>query len=93
MEALQVTWIEKDESDRYRRISRIGGNGFSHTIIEAIMNLHHGNCRYWMIHDGAPVWIVLDTRPGAAYLRAEDDISEPDILLSLATDCAGENAS
>ncbi|MGB3626066.1 MAG: hypothetical protein WA989_09565 [Henriciella sp.] len=84
MKARQVTWVERDEADRYRRISRLGGADFNHTIIEAIMNMHHGVCRYWMIYDGAPVWIVLDTRPGAAYLRAEHDQGEPDMLLSLA---------
>ena len=93
MKALQVTWIERDENDRHRRISRLGGEDFNHTIIEAIMNVHHGECRYWLVHDGAPVWIVLDTRPGTAYLRAEHDIGEPDILLSLSADGTGENAA
>ncbi|WP_084397105.1 DUF3892 domain-containing protein [Henriciella aquimarina] len=86
MKARQVKWVERNEADPSRRISRIGGDGFNHTIEEAIINMHQETCRYWMVHQGAPVWIVLDTRPGPAYLRAEDDISEPDILLSLARD-------
>lgn len=85
MESKQVKWVERDETDRSRRIARLGGDGFSHTVLEAIMNIHQGICRYWMVHDGAPVWIVLDTRPGPAYLRAQIDIGEPDILLSLSS--------
>lgn len=83
MKARQVKWIERNETDPGRRISRLGGDDFTHTVLEAIMNVHHDECRYWMVYQGAPVWIVLDTRPGTAYLRAEPDISEPDILLSL----------
>jgi len=88
MKTRQITWVERNESDPHRRIKRLGGDGFSHSILEAITNIHQNLCRYWMIHDGAPVWIVLDTRPGAAYLRTEDDITEPDILLSLSDDDA-----
>ena len=84
MKTYQVTWVERDETDRFRRISKLGGEAFTHTIVEAILNLHHGHCRYWMVHEGAPVWIVLDARPGPAYLRTEQDSSEPDILLALA---------
>ena len=83
MIARQVKWIERNEDDPCWRIARLGGDGFSHTVQEAIINLHHDRCRYWMVHQGAPVWIVLDTRPGPVYLRTEEDIGEPDILLSL----------
>ena len=83
MKARQVTWVERNEDDPARRISRLGGEDFSHSILEAIMNIHHGVCRYWLGHEGAPVWIVLDTRPGPAYLRGEHDPGEPDTLLSL----------
>ncbi|WP_300381120.1 DUF3892 domain-containing protein [Henriciella sp.] len=83
MKARQVKWVERNETDPHRRISRLGGDDFTHTVLEAIMNVHHGECRYWMIYQGAPVWIVLDTRPGAAYLRTEFDAGEPDMLLSL----------
>ena len=84
METRQVKWVERNEDDTARRISRLGGDGFCDTIVQAIMNIHHGLCRYWMIYEDAPVWIVLDTRPGPAYLRAQADIGDPDILLSLA---------
>ncbi len=86
MKTYQITWVERDESDPHRRIKRLGGDGFSHSILEAIMNLHQEACRYWLVHEGAPAWIVLDTRPGTAYLRAESDVVEPEILLSLSVD-------
>ena len=93
MKAKQIPWVERDESDPHRRIKRLGGDGFCHSILEAIMNVHHGECRYWMVHDGAPVWVVLDTRPGSAYLRAEQDDVEPDILLSLSVNQKDEDAA
>lgn len=84
MKTLHVTWVERDESDPCRRIARLGGEGFSHSIMDAIFNLHQGICRYWMLHENAPVWILLDVRPGPAYLRTELDDIEPETLLTLA---------
>lgn len=93
MQARQVKWVERNEADPHRRISRLGGDDFEHTILEAIMNIHQGACRYWMVHEGAPVWLVLDTRPGPAYLRTEQDIGEPDLLLNLSMRNCEESAA
>lgn len=84
MKTRQVKWVVRNESDVSRRISRIGGDDFDHSIVEAIMNIHLDRCRYWFIRQNEPLWIVIDTRPGTPYLRAECDITEPDFLLSLA---------
>lgn len=84
MDYKQVTWVERDDLNPARRIAALGGKDFRHSAVEAIMNVHFERCRYWMIHAGAPVWIVLDTRPGMIYLRTQADEEEPDILLSLA---------
>lgn len=84
MDYKQVTWVERDDANPARRIAALGGVDFRHTAVEAIMNIHFKRCGYWMVHAGAPVKIVLDTRPGIIYLRARADEEEPDILLSLA---------
>lgn len=78
--------MERDESDPRRRIKRLGGDGFNHSILEVIKNLHQETCRYWLVQDAAPVWIVLDTRPSTAYLRAEADAGEPESLFSVSID-------
>ena len=79
----QVKWVIRNEADPARRISRLGGDDFDHSIAEAIMDVHLGACSYWMAHEGQTVCIILDTRPGPAYLRTERDCGEPDLLLSL----------
>ncbi|RAN32764.1 hypothetical protein [Hyphomonas pacifica] len=84
MDYKQVTWVERDDANPARRISALGGRDFRHSAVEAIMNIHFERCGYWMMHAGAPVWIVLDTRPGIIYLRTQTDEAEPEILLSLA---------
>lgn len=83
MKSRQVKWIIRNEADAARRIARLGGDDFDHSIAEAIMNVHHGACSYWMVHEGQAVSIILDTRPGPAYLRTERDCGEPELLLSL----------
>jgi hypothetical protein len=87
MSDLRITCITPDGSDADRRIDAVGGNGFYHTIEEAIAFIQSGTHRYWTHVQGKSVWVEVAHRPkGVAYLKTEDDGFPPNNLLSL-PDC------
>lgn len=79
----QVKWITPNLRDTSRRIARVGGDDFDHSISEVIMNLHMRRYRYWIDVKGKRIWLELATRIGPIYVKAETDDYEPEALLSL----------
>lgn len=49
MKSKQVKWVVRNEADPHRRISSLGGDDFEHSIIQAMMNIHHDKYRYWAV--------------------------------------------
>jgi hypothetical protein len=87
MSDLRITCITPDGSDSDRRIDAVGGDGFYHTIDDAIAFIQNGTHRYWTHVQGKSVWVEVAYRPnGVAYLKTEDDGFPPNNLLSL-RDC------
>ena len=84
MADLRITCITPDSSDADRRIDAVGGDGFYHTIDEAISNIKRGVNKYWTHVQGKSVWVVVERRPnGVEYLKTENDGFPPNNLLSL----------
>jgi hypothetical protein len=79
----QVKWVIPNSTDPARQIARLGGEDFDHSISEAIANAHLELCRYYIKVEDREVELVVDVRPGPAYLRAAEGIGDPDLLLSL----------
>jgi len=85
MADLRITCITPDSTDADRRIDAVGGDGFYHTIDEAIRYINNGTHRYWTHVQGKSVWVEVDHRNGVAFLRTETDGFPPNNLLSLMT--------
>jgi len=84
MADLRITCITRDGSDQDRRIDAVGGDGFYHTIEQAIAYIKNSTHRYWTHVQGKSVWVVVARRPnGVEYLKTEDDGFPPNNLLSL----------
>lgn len=85
MSVLKVTCITRDELDADRMINAIGGDGFYHTIDEAIGYINSRTHQYWTKVEDESVWLEVGYRPnGIAYLKTEYDDFPPNSLLSFA---------
>lgn len=84
MSVLRVTCMTRDELNAGRRIDAIGGDGFYHTIDEAIGYINSRTHQYWTEVEDESVWVEVAYQPnGIAYLKTEHDGFPPNSLLSL----------
>jgi len=84
MSVLRVSCITRSLSDPDGGIRAIGGEGFHHTVEEAIDAINGRTHQYWAEVEGESVWLeVAHTADGEAYLKTEKDGFPPKNLLSL----------
>lgn len=85
MATLRVECITPDSSDTDRRIDAVGGEGFYHTIDEAIRNIQNNIHTYYTMVNGAVALIVVREHPrsGRLFLQTLDDHWPQNNLLNL----------
>lgn len=84
MSVLRVTCVTKDELDPDGAITGLGGDGFYHSLAEAVDAIGSRTHQYWTEVDGESLWVEVAHREGGtAYLKTGKDGARPDSLLVL----------
>ena len=84
MSVLKVTCVGRNESDADDPIRAIGGDGFFHTVDQAVESIASRTHQYWTESNGQSVWIEIGIHPdGSAYLKAPGEDFPSQTLLAL----------